>query len=194
LDDPKLIEATENIEESDTPTNTAKKQIALADLILLNKLDMVSEEQKENVKKALMAVNSSVPIIETKFSKIPLDLILDMNAYGNEMPEKIPTESTPHIDKSIGTVTVQVNERTTQEKVELLLQNLLWDGTYNPMKILRLKASVNLTDERTILIQGVNDTYDIVPAKEKRDDSIFIIIAKFIDSTVLNSVIYSTLK
>ena len=91
-------------------------------------------------------------------------------------------------------VTVQVNERTTQEKVELLLQNLLWDGTYNPMKILRLKASVNLTDERTILIQGVNDTYDIVPAKEKRDDSIFIIIAKFIDSTVLNSVIYSTLK
>jgi len=194
LDDPKLIEATENIEENDTPTNTAKKQIALADLILLNKLDMVSEEQKENVKKALMAVNSSVPIIETKFSKIPLDLILDMNAYGNEMPEKIPTESTPHIDKCIGTVTVQVNERTTQEKVELLLQNLLWDGTYNPMKILRLKASVNLTDERTILIQGVNDTYDIVPAKEKRDDSIFIIIAKFIDSTVLNSVIYSTLK
>ena len=87
-----------------------------------------------------------------------------------------------------------MNERTTQEKVELLLQNLLWDGTYNPMKILRLKASVNLTDERTILIQGVNDTYDIVPAKEKRDDSIFIIIAKFIDSTVLNSVIYSTLK
>ena len=61
-----------------------------------------------------------------------------------------------------------VKEPTTLEKVELLLQNLLWDGTYDPMKILRLKASVNLTDERTVLIQGVNDTYDIVPAKEKR--------------------------
>ena len=26
-----------------------------------------------------------------------------MNAYGNEMPEKIPSESSQHIDKSIGT-------------------------------------------------------------------------------------------
>ena len=106
LNDPNLVEDKENTEEeesSDLPTNTAKKQIALADLILLNKLDMVSEEQKVNVKRALEAVNASAPIIETKFSQIPLDKILDMNAYGNEMPEKIPTESNQHIDKSIGT-------------------------------------------------------------------------------------------
>ena len=104
LNDPSLVEDKENTEESsDLPTNTAKKQIALADLILLNKLDMVSEEQKVNVKRALEAVNASAPIIETKFSQIPLDKILDMNAYGNEMPEKIPTESNQHIDKSIGT-------------------------------------------------------------------------------------------
>merc|ERR1712203_351743 len=184
LNDPNLVEEKER---SDLPTNTAKKQIALADLILLNKLDIVSEEQKVNVKRALEAVNASAPIIETKFSQIPLDKILDMNAYGNEMPEKIPTESNQHIDKSIGTVTVIVKEPTTLEKVELLLQNLLWDGTYDPMKILRLKASVNLTDERTVLIQGVNDTYDIVPAKEKRADSIFIIIAKFIDRKLVTN-------
>ena len=106
LNDPNLVEDKENAEEkesSDLPTNTAKKQIALADLILLNKLDMVSEEQKVNVKRALEAVNASAPIIETKFSQIPLDKILDMNAYGNEMPEKIPSESSQHIDKSIGT-------------------------------------------------------------------------------------------
>jgi len=197
LNDPNLVEDKDNAEEkesSDLPTNTAKKQIALADLILLNKLDMVSEEQKVNVKRALEAVNASAPIIETKFSQIPLDKILDMNAYGNEMPEKIPTESNQHIDKSIGTVTVIVKEPTTLEKVELLLQNLLWDGTYDPMKILRLKASVNLTDERTVLIQGVNDTYDIVPAKEKRADSIFIIIAKFIDRKLVTNAIFSTLE
>ena len=106
LNDPNLVEDIDNAEEkesSDLPTNTAKKQIALADLILLNKLDMVSEEQKVNVKRALEAVNASAPIIETKFSQIPLEKILDMNAYGNEMPEKIPSESSQHIDKSIGT-------------------------------------------------------------------------------------------
>lgn len=194
LNDPKLVDNIE--EENETPVNTAKKQIALADLILLNKLDMVSKEQKVSVRRSLEAVNASVPIIETQFSRIPLERILDMNAYGDELPEKLPScdFSPAHIDKSIGTVTVIVNERTTLEKVELLLQNLLWDGIYDPMKILRLKASVNLIDERTILIQGVNDTYDIVPAKEKRGDSIFIIIAKFIDSNVIKDAIISTLK
>ena len=91
-------------------------------------------------------------------------------------------------------VTVVVNEPTSIEKVELLLQNLLWDGTYDPIKILRLKASVNLSDERTILIQGVNDTYDIVPAKEKRTESVFILIAKFIDESIVKNAILSTLK
>ena len=90
LNDPNLVQ--DNIEgEGETPINTAKKQIALADLILLNKLDMVSEEQKVSVRKSLEAVNSSVPIIETKFSKIPLDRILDMNAYGDELPKKLPS-------------------------------------------------------------------------------------------------------
>merc|ERR1711997_12745 len=172
LNDPNLVlEKDENI-ESDSPINTAKKQIALADTILLNKLDVVSTDQKNKMRRALEAVNSAVPIIETQFSRIPLDKILDMNAYGDELPKKLPSissiDSFGHIDKSIGTVTVVVNEPTSIEKVELLLQNLPWDGTYDPIKILRLKASVNLTDERTILIQGVNDTYDIKPAKEKK--------------------------
>merc|ERR1711997_227906 len=63
LNDPKLVDNIE--EENETPVNTAKKQIALADLILLNKLDMVSKEQKVSVRRSLEAINSSVPIIET---------------------------------------------------------------------------------------------------------------------------------
>merc|ERR1711997_1317176 len=86
LNDPKLVDNIE--EENETPVNTAKKQIALADLILLNKLDMVSKEQKVSVRRSLEAVNASVPIIETQFSRIPLERILDMNAYGDELPEK----------------------------------------------------------------------------------------------------------
>ena len=106
LNDPNLVDNNES-EIGETPVNTAKKQIALADLILLNKLDMVSEEQKISVRKSLEAVNSSVPIIETKFSKIPLERILDMNAYGDELPKKLPSSdvSPVHIDKSIGTGT-----------------------------------------------------------------------------------------
>ena len=103
LNDPKLVDNIE--EENETPVNTAKKQIALADLILLNKLDMVSKEQKVSVRRSLEAVNASVPIIETQFSRIPLERILDMNAYGDELPEKLPScdFSPAHIDKSIGT-------------------------------------------------------------------------------------------
>ena len=107
LNDPNLVlEKDENI-ESDSPINTAKKQIALADTILLNKLDVVSTDQKNKMRRALEAVNSAVPIIETQFSRIPLDKILDMNAYGDELPKKLPSNSSidsfGHIDKSIGT-------------------------------------------------------------------------------------------
>ena len=108
LNDPNLVlEKDENKESDNSPINTAKKQIALADTILLNKLDVVSTEEKNKMLTVLEAVNSAVPIIETQFSRIPLDKILDMNAYGDELPKKLPSpssiDSIGHIDKSIGT-------------------------------------------------------------------------------------------
>ena len=192
LEDPSLIEEA-NVDQSDRPVNTAKKQIGLADLVLLNKTDAVKEDQKLTVRAAIEKVNSTVPIVETEFSKVELDHILDIHAYDcyGSLPEKIPTDSRHHIDSSISTVTVTLDRVTSLKKVEKLLQNLLWENVYSPMKILRLKASVNLDDSRSILIQGVNDTYDIFDAKEPRPESVFILIGKFMNTELVRDAIFT---
>jgi G3E family GTPase len=186
--------------------NTAVKQIALADVVLLNKIDMVEAAQVNEIFKAVKAINSSANLIQTQHSKIDLAHVLDLHAYDGEftLPTKLPASGenalTPHIDTDIGTVTLSYNKVTTVERLEHLLQNLLWDGTYNPLKILRLKASVNIVDcksekVRTVVVQGVNDTYDLFDKTEaSQNESVFVIIAKSIDTVVLQNALNSTLS
>ena len=60
--------------------NTAVKQIALADMILLNKVDVVSLQHKETMFGVVKGINSSATLVETQYSKVDLDLILDLHA------------------------------------------------------------------------------------------------------------------
>ena len=119
----------------------------------------------------------------------------------SKLPIKLPSEPSriPHIDDDISTITIKFSQKTTREKLEQLLQHILWDGVYDPLKILRLKANINIIstngEENSVLVQGVNDTYDIFEKPNaKFDESVFVIIAKSIDSGILHKAIYSTLK
>ena len=164
--------------------------------------------------------------METQFSKLDLDMILDLHAVSkkwtkfdifspiflfflqydgqSKLPLKISPNSQVHKSEieDIGTCTISFNQRTTKSKLETLLQHLLWDNVYAPLKILRFKANVNLVSEEddeengnySALVQGVNDTYDIYKTDINYEESIFVIIAKSIDVSVLQTAIYSTLK
>lgn len=204
LKDPSLMVVSDPEERKDSAMNTAMKQVALADMILLNKMDLAEEEQKCGIRQAIASINSTARLIETEFSKVDLDLILDLHAYDGlgSLPSKLPqarSDIDPHIDTDIGTLTVTFEFPTTMAKIEKLLQNLLWDGIYEPLKILRLKASVNIIDEDgreiNLLIQGVNDTYDIFNKGQVCNaDSTFVIIGKSITPSALKEVVLSSLK
>jgi len=204
LQDPGLVVKNDD-DDNSVSYNTAMKQIALADLILLNKTDKVSSTEKSEVRNGILAINGTINIVETKYSQIDLDLILDMHAYDANavsLPAKLPSasqQSISHINSEIGTATIQYDQPTTKEKLELLLQNLLWDELYNPIKILRMKAAVRISDDdnvnniSTVIVQGVNDTYDLMEAKTTVDNSTFVFIAKNIDAIVLHKAVYSSL-
>ena len=82
----------------------------------------------------------------------------------SKLPMKLPHDSqvsnVPHIKEDIGTVTIRFNQKTTLKKLEQLLQQLLWDDEYKPLKILRLKANVNIVKENDqvegVLVQGAS--------------------------------------
>ncbi len=59
----------------------AKNQIAFADVILLNKTDLVSREELEDVEARIRGINPYARVHKTERAKIPLSEVLDRNAF-----------------------------------------------------------------------------------------------------------------
>ncbi|BGO97219.1 COBW domain containing protein 2 [Rhodotorula toruloides] len=63
--------------------NEAQRQVATADVILLNKVDLVQPEDLDRIEAALRSINSTALIHRTTRSSIDLSLILDLNIYAS---------------------------------------------------------------------------------------------------------------
>ncbi|GLK57028.1 G3E family GTPase [Methylopila capsulata] len=59
----------------------AKNQIAFADVILLNKTDLVSKDQLEEVEARIRGINPYARVIRTQKCDVPLDAVLDKGAF-----------------------------------------------------------------------------------------------------------------
>lgn len=70
---------------ADTPTapaiNEAQQQVAYADVILLNKTDLVSAAELQEVKGSLLRHNAAAEVVECRDSRIDLRRILDRGSY-----------------------------------------------------------------------------------------------------------------
>ena len=78
--DPNLVVKSDEDNVDSLEMNTAVKQIALADMILLNKVDMVSIDKKNSIVEVAKGINASATLIETEYSRVNLDHILDLHA------------------------------------------------------------------------------------------------------------------
>jgi G3E family GTPase len=61
--------------------NESVEQIAFADVIMLNKCDLVSAEQLTAVKDKIKAINTYSSVFETRFSVVPLRDVLGISAF-----------------------------------------------------------------------------------------------------------------
>ncbi|PSC69152.1 cobalamin biosynthesis [Micractinium conductrix] len=64
--------------------NEAVEQVAFADRLLLNKIDLVSEEEKQDVRQRLKAINGAAEIIECAQARCDLDRVLGIRAFDLE--------------------------------------------------------------------------------------------------------------
>jgi len=64
--------------------NEAHEQVAFADVLVANKTDLVSPEELETLKKKLKAINVHAPIIESQYSRVPIDKIINIKAFDLE--------------------------------------------------------------------------------------------------------------
>jgi len=84
LVDAKHINIHLDEKKADTDINEAEHQIAFADRIVLNKLDLVSKEELEDVEERIKSMNAFATIIKTQNSRAPLDQILGLNSFSLE--------------------------------------------------------------------------------------------------------------
>ncbi|WP_412049961.1 CobW family GTP-binding protein [Hoeflea sp. Naph1] len=59
----------------------AEDQIAFADVVLLNKTDLVTPEELDDVERIVRAINPSARIHRTERASVPLDAVLDRGAF-----------------------------------------------------------------------------------------------------------------
>lgn len=164
------------VKEESGLANEAVRQVALADLIIINKVDLVSPQQVAEIKSEVQTINGAAEIIETQRCSVELDRILDLRAYsgsGSDRFEKLmadvdTSKDSHHLDKSVVTVTMEVTHPLTKAALDLFLQRLLWEpktlvtGDEHPPSVLRLKGLATLSEvpQRHVILQAVNEMYD----------------------------------
>jgi G3E family GTPase len=84
LADAKNIELHLDEQKPDGSVNEAEHQVAFADKILLNKIDLVSPRELESVHERIKGINSFAEIIHTERSRAPLDHILGLSSFSLE--------------------------------------------------------------------------------------------------------------
>ena len=81
LVDAKHIEQHLDEEKPEGAENEAVEQVAFADRLLLNKVDLVTEEDMARVEGRLRALNSFAPIQRCEQSRVAAEAVLDLRAF-----------------------------------------------------------------------------------------------------------------
>ena len=144
----------------------AEEQIAFADVVLLNKVDLVDEKGLENVKARIKKINPYAKIIKTTLCAAPLDEILGLNAFSLKRvlevePDFLESDHDHDHDDDVTSVSFVSETPLNMDKFQTWFGNLLQT---HGQDILRSKGILNFAekDERYVF-QGVHMLMDASP-------------------------------
>ncbi|WVR06406.1 hypothetical protein IAU60_003437 [Kwoniella sp. DSM 27419] len=83
--------------------NEAQKQVACADVILLNKMDLVNPEQVAEVERTIRSLNPTLRVYHTTQSRMPLEGMFNLRAFSD--PAALAEPGTSAVASEKGTVT-----------------------------------------------------------------------------------------
>jgi G3E family GTPase len=87
-----LIDANLGVDENDTRdiSNLLVDQIEFANVILLNKVDLLSQERLKEVERTIFSLNPNCKILHSEHGKIPLNEVLGTNSFDFTAAENAP--------------------------------------------------------------------------------------------------------
>ena len=162
--------------------NEALEQLAFADRIVLNKIDLADNDELSEVESRIQEVNPLAPIIRTQHGKVNLDAILDVGAFSLDRvladdPEVLDPDAEHQHDLTVTSVGIEVQGDLDLERLNDWLGNLLrTKGT----DIFRSKGILSIAGmEERYVFQGVHMLLDGQPngtwgEEERRNRLVFI--------------------
>ncbi|MEO1134513.1 MAG: GTP-binding protein, partial [Cyanobacteria bacterium J06639_1] len=140
----------------------AVEQIAFADVILLNKVDLVTEEELAQLEQRIRGMNAIAKIYRTRDAQIEMDALLGVNAFDLNNALQIDPEFLNEIahehDETVGSLALVESWELDGEKLNAWISQLLRDRGPN---IFRMKGILNIAGENhRYVFQGVHMLFD----------------------------------
>ncbi|GAB0140385.1 hypothetical protein EsHS_00001009 [Epichloe bromicola] len=177
LDDPSgKVEGHQDRDDHGPLMTTAHVQISHADVIVINKSDLVTKDELELVKARVQSINGLAKLHITEKSEVPQleGFLLDLHAYDqfNDADERIKGHS--HLDPTISTMSIPVPrlDPSKVKDVDKWLRSVLWDNKFpesnseDVFEIHRSKGRIVLSDGKAKMLQGVREVFELSDAPE----------------------------
>ncbi|KAF8606905.1 cobW-domain-containing protein [Ceratobasidium sp. AG-I] len=174
----------------------SRQQIALADVLLVNKMDLIPTEENTiaTLEQRLRTLNTTAPLIQTTHGRVDLSQVLNIGAYHSFKPSDTSTSHTPHDHdhdhdhtaachqhdlQSISSVQLSVPTLSNAQLVKLdeWIRSVLWEKKFpgdvdeTPgLEVLRCKGIYHTTAGKRYILQGVQILYDITEVPERDSD------------------------
>ena len=165
----------------------AVKQAALAERIIISKIDLIEKEKELSLETRLRAINPSIKIIKSSFGNVSISDLIDLGAYdpfskSRDVKEWLAAESMDshhhhdhdhHVNVNRHDENIEAFSMTSDKPVNMMAFGLFKDLLMAQMgpDLLRLKGIINIEGrDRPAVIHGVQHIFHPVHWLEKWPD------------------------
>ncbi|MEM9153292.1 MAG: GTP-binding protein [Cyanobacteria bacterium P01_F01_bin.3] len=150
----------------------AQEQIAFADVILLNKTDLVSADELAELEAKIRGMNAMAKLYRTQDAAVEMDAVLGVQAFdltrALEIDPDFLGEDAHEHDETVGSIALVEAGEINGQKLNDWLSNLL--QTQGP-DIFRMKGILNIQGEdQRFVFQGVHMLFDGRPDRQWKPD------------------------
>ncbi|OLP19201.1 cobalamin biosynthesis protein CobW [Leptolyngbya sp. 'hensonii'] len=160
----------------------AQEQIAFADVVLLNKTDLVMPEELDELERRIRSMNALAKIYRTRNAELEMEALLGIGAFdlnrALEIDPEFLNETAHEHDETVGSVAIVAAGELDGNKLNAWLGKLL--QTQGP-DIFRMKGILTIAGEdQRFVFQGVHMLFDgradrpWKPGEARKNELVFI--------------------
>lgn len=175
--------------------NEAAEQVAFADRILLNKTDLVSEDELETITARIKQINPTADIFRCQYSKVDAKHLIGINSFSLEKtltidPEFLDTEGEHQHDPTVSSMSTKFSGHLNINKLESWISEIIQTMGAD---LFRYKGVLSVAGmDQKFVFQGVGMLFsggfiDATWGADEERECRFVFIGKNLDKDVLNN-------